>query len=183
MRGSTAGLADCMLRGTGNSVYTSCLYFLDMLISSFVISPLVVGYWRGTWNMTSLLVYPNDPKLAGFLLTTLGLFGQFMWNYLQGPMKGTFSPNRHRLVYYMVSRLYTYIFGFCCIFTWAGLWLLIAEYITLDPKPMGLMTGISIACLCLLRALRNIFGVPFYVAIDSPPDYFTVRTMFQKGVS
>lgn len=172
-----------MLRGAPNTVYTNCLSFLDILISSFVIAPLVVGYWRGTWNMTLILVSPNDPVRAGITCTVLGLGGQVLFNYFQEFFKCHLKPNKHRLLYYVTSRLYTYVFGLCCVFTWAGIWLLIAEYITLEPKRMAIMTAISVSCLCVLRGLRNIFGVPFYMALDKPVDYFTVRTMYQKVVS
>lgn len=182
MRGSTAGLADCMLRGTPNKAYNNCLCLVDILISSFVIAPLVVGYWRGTWNMILLLIYPDDHVRAGVTCSVVGLVAQFLLNYFQDAFKRTLNPNKHRLVYYITSRLYTYVFGLCNVMTWAGLWLLIQEYITLEPKRMAIMTVISVVSLCLLRALRNIFGVPFYMALDLPTDYFTVRTMYQKVV-
>lgn len=182
MRGSTAGLADCLLRGAPNNAYTHCLSLLDILISSVVIAPLAVAYWRGTWNMSLILIYPDDPVRAGYTCTILGMWGQFLFNYYQATFKRCLDPNKHRLCYYIASRMYTYIFGWCCILTWSGIWLLVAEYVTLESVPMGILTGIAFAALCLLRGLRNIFGVPFYMALDTPPDYFTVRTMYQKGV-
>lgn len=179
MRGSTAGLADCILR-TPNNAYTNFINVLDILISSFIVAPLVVGYWRGTWNLSVLLIYPEDQLIAGYTCTIVGLCGQFLLNYFQGSLKYALDPNKHRLCYYIMSRLYTYVFGLCCVNTWAGYWVLIAEYITLNPTRMAILTVASIACLCAIRGLRNIFGVPFYMALDSPSDYFTVRTMYQK---
>lgn len=182
MRGSTAGLADCMLQGAPNTAYNNCLSLLDILISSFVIAPLVVGYWRGTWNMSLILIYPEHPVKAGITCTVLGLGGQVLLNYYQEAFKRALNPNKHRLVYYLASRAYTYVFGLCCVLTWSGIWLFIEEYITLEPSRMAIMTTISVGALCLLRGLRNIFGVPFYMALDQPTDYFSVRTMYQKVV-
>lgn len=183
MRGSTAGLADCMLRGTPNDAYNRCLALLDILISCSVIAPLGVCFWRGTWNMVVLVLFQQNAIRNALACTAIGLFGQLLLNYYQEALNKAFHPNRHRLTYYIASRLYTYVFGLCCVFTWAGIWLLIAEYVTLEPKPMIILTSVSVICLCLLRALRNIFGVPFYVALDTPADHFTVRTMYQKVVS
>lgn len=171
-----------MLRGAPNNAYTHCLSILDILISCSVIAPLAVGYWRGTWNMTLLLIFPDNPVRSGFTCSAIGLCGQLCLNYFQASFKHKLHPNKHRLVYYIASRAYTYVFGLCCVLTWSGLWSLIAEFITLEPKRMAFMTAVSITCLCLLRALRNIFGVPFYVSLDTHPDYFTVRTMYQKVV-
>lgn len=182
MRGSTAGLADCMLRTSPQNAYNNFISLLDILISSFIVAPLAVGYWRGTWNLSVLLIYPHDPVRAGVTCAIVGLTGQILFNYYQETFKRILDPDKHRLTYYILSRIYTYVFGLCCVLTWSGIWTLVAEYITLQPTPMAICTCISLTCLCLVRGLRNIFGVPFYIAVDNPNEYFTVRTMYQRVV-
>lgn len=123
MRGSTAGLADGTDPYYNKMTYHSAfLQVLDTFFASFVIGPLVVTYWRGTWNLSDKFLLPHDKLHSSFASLVIGIIGHLIFTTFQGFFKNHFDPNEHRLTFYLGSRLYTSIFGIICVNTWRGGW-------------------------------------------------------------
>ena len=126
MRGSTAGLSDgdfaMATRTTKNAYHSLLLHLVDMSFTSLVCGPLVVSYWRGTWNLSSEYLYPHDKLHSSIASLVIGIIGHLVFTIFQGTFKGLFDPNEHRLTFYIGSRLYTSIFAIICVNTWKGGW-------------------------------------------------------------
>lgn len=123
MRGSTAGLADGTDPYYNKMTYHSAfLQVLDTFFASFVIGPLVVTYWRGTWNLSDKFLLPHDKLHSSFASLVIGIIGHLIFTTFQGFFKNLFDPNEHRLTFYLGSRLYTSIFAIICVNTWRGGW-------------------------------------------------------------
>lgn len=181
MRGSTAGLAEGVIKPSKN-VHETFLDILDCLFVSFIITPLVLLYWRGTWNLMGIVLEPFSEMARAYCSLLIGIIGHLFFTMFQDNFKKTFHPDKHRMTYYLFSRFYTMIYGIVCVNGWCGGWFLIDHYAGYDLKLcIGLTLGAVIA-LSLLKALRNISSVPFGINIDQLDGYFRCSTMFKKSV-
>ena len=140
MRGSTAGITDG-LKGSSRLHY-ALLTTLDILLSTVLISPLVVSYWRGTWGLMDLFVFPDRPDYSSYVSLFSGLVGILVFTLAQHRLENCLHPDKHRLLYYIVSRLYTAVFAFCCVNSWRGAF-----------KLLDLYTGVEVYT-CLLYTSR-----------------------------
>ncbi|KAG8327983.1 hypothetical protein J6590_006159 [Homalodisca vitripennis] len=177
MRGSTAGITDG-LRGH-SAVHYAFLTLLDTLLSTLVISPLVVCYWRGTWGIMDVYVYPDNPGHSGLASLASGLGGILVFTLGQNPLARCLHPDRHRLVYYLCSRGYTAVFGFCCVNSWRGAWKLLDLYTGPGVDVVVAVTLSAVVTLAGARTLRNISAPPFAIVTDRREGYFEVPTMFK----
>lgn len=181
MRGSTAGMSEGMI-GPSANIHTMFLSFLDVIFSSLVLAPLIVCYWRGTWNcMDYVLIEPWVPAGYGGLVSlAIGIGGHLLFTLAQRRIDSAFSPDRHRLAFYLMSRAYTYFYGIVCVNTWRGGWQLLGAHMPLTLAVTAPVTTAAVLSLVLLKGLRNISAAPFAVATDHSKEYFRFPTMWKK---
>jgi hypothetical protein len=180
MRGSTAGISDNF---KGSRRHYMLLSVLDTVLSALVVSPAVIGYWRGTWMIMDRYVFPNQHTYSSWVSVAIGYLGHILFTLLQMPITKRIHPDHHWLSYYIVSRLYTAIFGFVCVNSWRGVWRLLEYYTGHHIEPLLGTTVASIVALAALRTLRNISSPPFSITTDCCDGYFRVPTMFRVSVS
>lgn len=179
MRGSTAGMSEGMI-GPSKNIHTMFLTFLDVSFSCVVLAPLIVCYWRGTWNcMDHLLIEPLQQH-NGLASLAIGIGGHLFFTVAQKRLTRAVHPDRHRLAYYLVSRGYTYAYGIVCVNGWRGGWALLSQYVPMTIVYTAPITTTAVVALVLLKGLRNISATPFAVATDHSKDYFVSPTMFKK---
>ncbi|XP_014472938.1 PREDICTED: uncharacterized protein LOC106743524 isoform X2 [Dinoponera quadriceps] len=164
---------------SSNRLHYAILTILDTVFSALVAAPAVVGYWRGTWGLSDLYVYPDEPTFSSFTSVALGFAGLFAFSVLQHGLDDALHPDKHRLSYYLGSRLYTCVFGFCCVNAWRGAWKVLDMYTELTVGTVFATTAVSLLALGIMRAIRNISAPPFSLCLDSCPGYFEVQTMFR----
>ncbi|KAL1122305.1 hypothetical protein AAG570_003710 [Ranatra chinensis] len=179
MRGSTAGITDG-LRGSSRLHYIF-LTILDNVLSSLIISPLVVSYWRGTWSLMDRYVYSGRPRESGAVSLAIGLVGVLVFTVTQRLHGRILHPESHRLVYYVLSRFYTALFGFVCVNSWRGAWMALDTYTGGDAPSVAVTTLVSLLLLLASRTLRNISAPPFAIVTDRYDGYFDVPTMFKAS--
>ncbi|KAJ3622343.1 hypothetical protein MTP99_002858 [Tenebrio molitor] len=182
MRGSTAGLPDT-LKAQHNASYYALLSFLDAIFSSIIIAPLVVGYWRGVWELMAIYVYPEDVLLSSCISTAIGIVGHLIFTLSQHTFERYLHPDRSRILYYVMSRVYTVCFAFVCVNGWRGPWQLLDMFTKNELLTVVAPTIVGIVALAAMRALRNVSATPFAVATDSVKGYFEVLTMFRVAMS
>lgn len=175
---TSAGMAK-----SSNRLHYAILTVLDTVFSALVAAPAVVGYWRGTWGLSDLYVYPDEPTFSSFASITVGFAGLFAFSVLQHGLDDALHPDKHRLSYYLGSRLYTGVFGFCCVNAWRGAWKVLDIYTELKVSTVFATTAVSLLALGIMRAIRNVSAPPFSLCLDSCPGYFEVQTMFRVNVS
>lgn len=180
MRGSTAGLPDS-LKGRSPSHY-ALLSVLDTIFSALVVAPAVVAYWRSTWNITALYIYPSYPVRSAVASLGIGIAGHLVFGIVQNELTGLFHPDRHRIIYYVASRAYTACYAFTCVNSWRGAWELLDSYTEGDPSTVLATTAVSVVCLAVMRGLRNVSAAPFAISMDRVQGYFEVPTMFKTSV-
>ncbi|RLU22592.1 hypothetical protein DMN91_004870 [Ooceraea biroi] len=164
---------------SSNRLHYAILTILDTIFSALVAAPAVVGYWRGTWGLSDFYVYPDEPVYSSFASITIGYTGLFAFSVLQHGLDDVLHPDKHRLSYYLGSRLYTSVFGLCCVNAWRGAWKALDIYTELTPGTVFATTAVSLLALGIMRAIRNVSAPPFSLVLDSCPGYFEVQTMFR----
>lgn len=181
MRGSTAGLADGVLNSSRDA-HGVLLDFLDTMLSTVVVGPLVISYWRGTWNLMEDYLFPKNFLHSSYASCIIGAVGHLILTLYQNTLRNSVHPSRHRIAYYIISRLYTAIYGVICVNGWKGVWQLIDYYTPMTIPSVVLFTIPPIVCLVVLKCLRNISAAPFTICIDAPNEYFDIQTMFKISV-
>ncbi|KAL0113482.1 hypothetical protein PUN28_012559 [Cardiocondyla obscurior] len=179
LRATGARMTGSLDGKSSNRLHYAILTILDTIFSALVAAPAVVGYWRGTWELSDFYVYPNEPVFSSFASITIGFTGLFAFSVVQHGLDDILHPDKHRLSYYLGSRFYTSLFGFCCVNAWRGAWKALDIYTDLTPGTVSATTVISLLALGILRAVRNVSAPPFSLVLDSCPGYFEVQTMFR----
>ncbi|KAK9507997.1 hypothetical protein O3M35_007751 [Rhynocoris fuscipes] len=177
MRGSTAGIGDG-LQGI-SSKYFNFLTFLDQFISTIIVTPLVVGYWRGTWGCMDYFVFNNDIHRSALLSVIIGSIGSFIFTTAQNYFINKYHSNINSLKYYLATRLYTACFGIVCVNQFRGTWICLDLYTPHTITAVSTITLISIIILIITKTLRNLSAPPFALSVDRYEDYFTVPTFFK----
>ncbi|CAH1280063.1 unnamed protein product [Diabrotica balteata] len=178
MRGSTAGLPDTVIQGYNASYYTF-LTILDNLFAFFVLCPCVVAYWRGAWGLMDIYLAEYSLLYNGLISVGIGLFGHCVFMCFQKFFEEKFHPDKNRILYYIVSRLYTVCYAFTCVNGWRGPWgFLYVPYQT-DVMSISATTGVGIVALLAMRSLRNVTAPPFVIVNDNVKGYFEVPTLFR----
>ncbi|CAK9830948.1 hypothetical protein ANTRET_LOCUS8028 [Anthophora retusa] len=178
LRGGT-GMTSGLSGRSSSRLHYTILTILDTVFSATVAAPAVVGYWRGTWGLSDVYVYPEDPVLSSLASIVIGFIGLYAFNVSQHVLNELLHPDKHRLSYYVGSRLYTAVFGFCCVNAWRGAWQALDQYTEHTASTVFATTAVSLLALAIMRAVRNISAPPFSLCLDSCPGYFEVQTMFR----
>ncbi|KMQ96684.1 hypothetical protein RF55_3016 [Lasius niger] len=182
LRAASAGMTGGLDRRSSNRLHYAILTILDTIFSAFMVAPAVVGYWRGTWELSDFYVYPNEPVFSSFASIAIGFIGLFVFNVLQHTLNDILHPDKHRLSYYLGSRLYTSVFGLCCVNAWRGAWKALDIYTEQTPGTAVATIVVSLLALGIMRAIRNVSAPPFSLVLDSCPGYFEVQTMFRVNI-
>ncbi|XP_050089560.1 uncharacterized protein LOC126573456 isoform X1 [Anopheles aquasalis] len=197
MRGSIAGIEDGFVGVRRKSIvaggvpvtekplheaptyHEHLLQLIDYLYASLVVAPLVVGYWRGTWNLMAEYIYPSDLRTSLLVSLAIGIVGHLMFNLFQASFRQHLNADKHRIVFYVGSRGYTFLYGMVCVNGWRGGWQLIDLYTTHDVLYVVLITLGCLFLLGCLKGVRNVMSAPFVLVNDSQQEYFDVPTYFK----
>ncbi|KAL0267450.1 UNVERIFIED_CONTAM: hypothetical protein PYX00_009717 [Menopon gallinae] len=155
------------------------LELLDHVLSAVLFAPAVIIYWRTTWTLSGFYLFPNNFDASMLTSLFIGFFGQLIFTYIQDFLAENLHPSKNRFIYYILSRIYTYIFGAVCINLWRGIWIALEMFSGQDIVKVLVPTVISFVFLIASRILRNVSSSPLVVALDSPKGYFAVPTMFK----
>ena len=118
-------LDETMKISLSHEIFFICLRLntraLDVLWSCYVICPLIIVFWSGTWRILDLSFFSLDAFsaavwcwLLGFLIT---LAGYFVLPFLEATA-GTSDDYRH----IVISKSFLYVYAFGMIAHWRGIW-------------------------------------------------------------
>ncbi|XP_068227193.1 uncharacterized protein fusl [Palaemon carinicauda] len=164
--------------GRGKRVCMGVLGFMDSLLSIFIFAPLVVGYWRGCWQLMDHYLLPNNKLISIMTSLSIGLFSGLFFCLLQGPLARLCDNDRRPRLHLFVSRMYTMIYCVCCVNHWRGVWATWDFYTGISWQSGATSVGIGLLTLAVTRGLKNILAPPFLVVTDHPEKYFKVPTLF-----
>merc|ERR1719312_567782 len=102
--------------------------------SSLVVAPLVVLFWRGTWDLFDELIFPEFPALdapsnesqkekSGLVSFFVGLFIRMILDLAKFHL-GEFLNSKHVIVKKIGGLLYCAVYAIAGILFWRGTWYL-----------------------------------------------------------
>ena len=157
------------------------LLLVDYLFSLFIVTPLVVCHWRGTWYVLDTYLFPSDPDKTAWVAAAGGTAGCLVFYLLQEPLKKAFrKPCRFHRVF--TISLLSLVFAAFSIGQFRGVWLLWEYFLGKEPRCTIASTVTAVVGSASLRVLPNICVQPFGLAVDSVDLFFTCRTRFQTKV-
>ena len=143
------------------------LYIVDNLLSAIVVGPLVVFYWRGTWELLNVYLFPGDQAASGWTCSAIGNVGLVCLVYLQEPLARWLRLD-NKLHWMFGYHLYTYVMGALNVCHWRGVWVLLDHY-----------TGISVLSSWLTFAIGKAI-TSYYSYVTLLCDHFLqIQTKFQ----
>ena len=158
------------------------LAVFDSFFAALVVGPLVVGYWRGSWQIIDIYIFPNDLEKSSWCSFCFGAVVCTFFYFTQTLL------NRHcresnLCMWLIFEHLHTYIHGWGIVNYWRGVWLLLNHYTGLTVVSNLGSFGIGIGILALLRSSRNVQAPPGLVVMDIGDGTYECTTRFRTKVT
>jgi len=182
----------------------------DFFWSGCVVAPLVVTYWRGTWDLLEDWVYPspaNDTIQVRQLRQTeeteegdedktkslISLYGQLtgITCYLLGLFIRTgldlskyhlkeLVEGRTRWVRATVSWVYVALYAIAGVSFWRGIWTLMTKDIGLGPAQLLVIMVMGLVLILSMRAGKSLLSTPLVIAVDRHENIWANGNFFKK---
>jgi hypothetical protein len=157
------------------------LYFTDMLISAFIITPFVNIHWRGAWDLLDIHLLPDYPCQSALISMGIGYLMLYILYLAQGYLQIFYEKHRHNILGQIMTRLYTLILALAYINQWRGLWNLLDLTSNEWYHLLG-ESGVCIIFLLLLQSIYNLNSAPFIIGVDTEW-YFLLYSKYTVTVS
>jgi uncharacterized membrane protein len=157
------------------------LYLTDMLISAFLITPLVNIHWRGAWDLLDIYLLPKNERTSALVSLTIGLFILYTIYLIQNPLQTFYEKHRKKFLGQTMARLYTLIIALAYINQWRGLWNLL-DLTSNQWYHLLIETLISIIFLLMMKSIYNLNSAPFLIGVDTD-SYFLLGSKYNISVS
>lgn len=157
------------------------LMAVDAALSTVVITPVVVSYWRITWLLMDIYVVPGHRAWSAAASVAIGFCGLFAFTLVQHRLKRYLKPRKHTVAYYVISRSYTAAFAYSCVNSWRGVWQAMDMVTGTRPPVLAASLALGICTMAFMRTLRNIIAPPIAILTDDYDGYFEVPTLFRIG--
>ena len=155
---------------------------LDGLISLFVVFPFTCMYFRGAWDLVGHYVLPATPPLQYWVYVAIGhlqVLGLLGLPWLAARLD---RPKRSRASFWILSRLFMYVYTASGMFYWHGLWRLLDFYLGTAWLESATTLVVTWSALCLLGSCRSAIWTPFFIAVDTERDALEQVTRFRCKV-
>lgn len=167
---------------------------LDILISLFVVTPLVVACWRGTWQLMDIYADYFPPWESFLIGTTIHIVIAMSQDSFHEILNRKYSTWILNIWAFFLMKLYTILFNAVTNMSWRGSWIIIDEYFGIiltetGKTEVGEVKGaVAFFTVCFLimffmKSLRNLNSPPFELCLDYGDDMFLFPNMFRVKVS
>ncbi|KAI8489583.1 hypothetical protein Bbelb_327500 [Branchiostoma belcheri] len=160
----------------GSTVKYVLLRCLDAVINGVVVAPLVVAYFRGTWNLLDTYLLPENFSLSAVTSLVIGIAITLLINLIQGVLGSLFAEQG--VVFHIVYRLYIYIYGFAAINQFRGIFYVLDDLTGETILGAAICVGVSLLVSVPLCVVNNIAASPFITDVDILEEPFRVETRF-----
>lgn len=101
------------------------LHACDKFVTLFVVAPLVVAHWYGTWQFMdrNAEYFPLVPSLL------LGVLWHLTASVARNDIHEKLKSNSQRTLRFWIVKIYLYIFSIACIMQWRSMFALMNIYI------------------------------------------------------
>jgi hypothetical protein len=140
-----------------------------------IISLGVVMYWRGTWVLMDMYIYPEDMKKSGWISAEIGYGGFAMAAAIQGlsrDRKYSILEGKNYKSKLLLG-FYNYIVAFLGVNCWRGIWLLQEVYLLENDKKSSawISHGLGTVLLFILLHFQSTFAAPLLILSEYDNDY------------
>jgi hypothetical protein len=165
------------------------MYLIDVLLTAFIFTPIVVFYWASTWDIIFVYILPKEfllSCLVTFIFTNWILsFSYLFQNKLQSYYDKIPSYNDLFKRKFLVRFVYTYFLAAAYVSQWRTYWDIYSYYT--DKVPFYYFAFLSMIALLLYRYILKksiayyIKSVPFY--LDKDDNFDTYFYQSESNVS
>lgn len=171
---------------------------VDFLWSGLVVAPLVVLYWRGTWDLLEDFIYPNRPdgplaedappqdQVVGLDRFTSGLIcfiASLVVRILLDLCKyhlGEWLLQKPTAVRYLGGWLFNAINALFGVAFWRGVWFLYRLDLGVGVTNLALVQVCGVVALSVMRIPKSLMASPLGVDMDTHEVTFTNGTYFRQ---
>lgn len=132
---------------------------VNFLIVSCVITPFVLSFWRGTWYVLDLFVFPLDTALSGWVTLSTSFGTIFLVSLVENSLTAYLNRQRRKHQWYLA--LY-YPLAVLSVASWRGLWTLIDYYTTISFISGIVKHVVGFTIVSVAKAPSSIIAVPGY---------------------
>ncbi|XP_020606174.1 uncharacterized protein LOC110044940 [Orbicella faveolata] len=160
------------------------LTFLNWILILFLITPAVVNYWRGTWYILDLFVFPNDEVLSAWVTVTASFGAIFLIMLVEDYIKEFLDEKKARKGLYLVL---FYPLAFLSVTSWRGLWMMLDLYTTTALTSAIVSHVVGFFIVLALKTTYSLIAIPGYCIserhIDPPEKILQVKKCFRTKTS
>ncbi|CAG9762591.1 unnamed protein product [Ceutorhynchus assimilis] len=167
------------------------LSVVDIFLSVFVVTPLVVFVWRGSWLYMDVQAQYFPLMPCFFIGMAVHVILALSQDVLHAAIVESDKHWSLKIVSHFLRRFYTYVFLNITVFHWRGGWGLIDSYLHIqftkdsvaEKEGIHWFLMIWVACfitLIVIKGLRNAIAPPFAICIDKGNYVFKFPTMFKR---
>lgn len=187
------------------------LFAADTVLVFFILTPLHIIYWRGTWDVWDHYLqidckgnHSTDVNGTGiktshsrdaqfteseeckeftgnWISAGVGCLGCIVLNCVS-PLMERGAKRLNKASYIATSRFYMYLFSFSCFGQWRGVWNLLDVYTDTGWDSNLRALGPALALTLLLRTLRHSIPQPWTNSCDEDGDRFRGGGWLQLAV-
>jgi len=178
----------------------------DFFWSTCLVAPLVVAYWRGTWDLLEDWVYP-DPvpesvsdsldsvksdnedsdgqgftwyrQLTGITCYLLGLIVRIGMDMALYHVK-EFVEGRTRLLRVTLSWIYIAVYAIAGVAFWRGIWTLMTRDIGLGTVQLLVILVTGLVLTLVMKAGKSLLATPVVLTLDKHEEIFANGNYFKK---
>ena len=136
-----------------------CKRFLNLILVLFLITPVVVSYWRGTWYILDLFVFPDDGILSASTTLAASFGAMFLIMLVEDYLKEFLNERTASKGLYLVL---FYPLAFMTVASWRGLWMLLDYYTTTSLTSACVSHVIGFLIVLSLKTTSTIISIPGY---------------------
>lgn len=140
-----------------------CKKVLNLIIILCFITPAVVSYWRGTWYILDLFVFPADKVFSASLTFTASFGAIFLLMLVEDYMKEFLDERKARKGLYLVL---FYLLAFLSVTSWRGLWMLLDLYTTTALASAFVSHVVGFLIVLCTKTSSSIIAIPGYCASE-----------------
>lgn len=166
-----------------NRIKKRILLTSDALIAVFIVTPLVVAFWRGTWSLMDKnpKIFPviNSFFLGGALHLSFAIVKDILYKTVIAKNRTIVQITKS----HVIRKLYTYIFAISCVLHWRGTWGVLDMFCKFSALYTATVTAFAVVSLAVMRSLKNTSAPPIAVTLDYEDTSYTFPTRFEVKVS
>jgi len=164
---------------------------VDLAWSALVVAPLVVLFWRGTWDILTLWVYPESPALdapgrtsrlekSGLVCFLVGFVLRILLDLIK-PFLGEILAKQAAFVKIVGRLLFTFTYAFAGICFWRGTWYLMR--LDVGEKSLQLLVVLvgGVSVFVFSKMSRTLVSTPLALCQDSNDKTFEISSYFRKN--